>query len=133
MKRRDFVKAAAGGVAVGPLAQVAASTAAPGRQFKPSPPLAMPARRRLIDLHVHPSFTQERSTQPEFPVFSGNSSRPDGVSQTNISWEQFALTWIRSRRQSFFTSLKTKGERETMPGVFFGANSPRTLILAEKK
>jgi predicted TIM-barrel fold metal-dependent hydrolase len=47
-----------------------------------------PTTRRIVDVHVHARFQNEKALKPEFSP-QLNNSRPDGVYQINASWEQF--------------------------------------------
>jgi len=80
MQRRDFLKLGA--------AAWAGSAFPQGREFRTNPPFSAPVSRRIIDMHVHDFFQDEK---PEKPIFSPqlNNSRPDGVYQMNASWQQF--------------------------------------------
>ena len=81
MNRRRLLRLAAGAVA--PL-----TLSAQGREFRKNPPIPGPTTKRIVDMHVHTFFQPEK---PKEPVFSPqlNNSRPDGVYQTNASWDQF--------------------------------------------
>ena len=92
MKRREFLKSGSVFLTAGTtVMKTSPVSAAPqGREFRPAPPIKMPEKQRLIDLHVHPLFALEKTAaKPEFPPLLGNSSRADGVAQANISWDQF--------------------------------------------
>ena len=81
MTRRHLLTMAAPGAA--PLAAFAQ-----GREFRRNSPIAGPTAKRIVDMHVHTFFQPEKAAEP---VFSPqlNNSRPDGVYQTNASWDQF--------------------------------------------
>ena len=51
--------------------------------------LAAPTSRRIIDVHVHIFFQNEKPARAEFTPRAGNSARPDGDVQINASWDQF--------------------------------------------
>lgn len=84
MKRRDFLRLSATAAAA---ADVAFSQ---GRELKAIPPVEAPppGRRRIIDMHVHDFFQDEKPGEPEFAPML-NNSRPDSTYQMNAGWDQF--------------------------------------------
>ena len=90
MKRRDFLRNAllpavgASGLSGAWLEQAAAQ----GRKLRAIPPVEPPAAKRIIDMHVHAWFQDDKPDEPLFaPVV--NNSRPDATYQINAGWEQF--------------------------------------------
>ncbi len=81
MHRRQFLSAGCLGLAQ-------AARGFQGRQFRPAPAPAAPPSKRIVDVHVHPSFI-DRAEPPKFSERTGNAARPDGDYQTNPSWDQF--------------------------------------------
>ncbi|HTM49253.1 MAG TPA: amidohydrolase family protein [Bryobacteraceae bacterium] len=81
MLRRHFLRMA-------PLGAAAATCWPQGREFRKNPPIAAPASRRIIDMHVHTFFQENAPQQAEFTPRL-NNSRPDGVYQMNAGWDQF--------------------------------------------
>ena len=76
MLRRRFLQAA-------PVA-LAARAFSQGREFRKNPPIAAPTSRRIIDMHVHTFFQEQKPASPQFTP-QLNNSRPDGVYQMNAS------------------------------------------------
>ena len=90
MKRRDFLRTTvlpalgASGLSSSQLEQAAAQ----GRKLRAIPPVEAPATKRIIDMHVHAWFQDDKPDEPRFaPVL--NNSRPDATYQINATWEQF--------------------------------------------
>ena len=88
MKRRHFLKNASMA-----LTGAGASAAIPkvfgqGRDLRPIPPVAPPATKNIIDLHVHDFFQDEKPADAKFSP-QLNNSRPDATYQMNAGWVQF--------------------------------------------
>lgn len=81
MQRRDFLRQAG-------MTAITGAAFAQGREFRRNPPFSKPTSTRIIDMHVHDFFQEQKPTEPEFSP-QLNNSRPDGVYQMNASWEQF--------------------------------------------
>jgi predicted TIM-barrel fold metal-dependent hydrolase len=79
MRRREFLAACS---------LTAASALPQGREFRPAPAPAKPAPGRIIDMHVHTWFREQKEA-PQFAEHTTNRSRPDGDYQINPGWEQF--------------------------------------------
>jgi hypothetical protein len=88
MTRRKLIQAAAAVVAGQSAGGRALASPPQGREFRPyTPPI--PPKGRIIDMHVHTWFQDEKPAEPKFSERAWNSSRPDGDFQMNASWEQF--------------------------------------------
>ena len=88
MTRRELLQAGAGLLAGQAAVSRLAAVPPQGREFRPYTPPS-PSKGRIIDMHVHPWFQDEKPSQPKFSERAWNSSRPDGDFQMNASWEQF--------------------------------------------
>ena len=88
MTRRKLLQAGAGLVAGRAGVRRLAASPPQGREFRPYTP-SSPPKGRIIDMHVHPWFQDEKPPEPRFSKRAWNSSRPDGDFQMNASWEQF--------------------------------------------
>ena len=88
MTRRKLLLAGAALVAGQTGMKCLAASPPQGREFRPYTP-PRPPKDRIVDMHVHPWFQDEKPSEPKFSKRAWNSSRPDGDFQMNASWEQF--------------------------------------------
>ena len=77
MTRRKLLRAGAGLVAGQAAVKHLAASPPQGREFRPYTP-PRPPKGRIIDMHVHPWFQDEKLSEPKFSKRAWNSSRPDG-------------------------------------------------------